>query len=129
MGMVHGISLSYNGRAPFVFFMKKYAQIFGIILPAAGLILYVFLIPPNIGNPATLSIFFVLVAAFFVGLANFLFGPMKSKRRRLVWSGVTGLFCVYLLALGSLNALTVANLSVALFVITAILFLVDRSKI
>ena len=118
----------YNRRAPFVF-MKKYTKFLFASLPAVGLVVYVLVVAPSIGNPITLSVFFALLTIFFVSLMYFLLGPMKRRRRRAVWSGITGLFLTYLVALGSLNALNSPNLVVAIFVLGAMIFLVDRSKL
>lgn len=109
--------------------MKKYTYIFISILPGIALVVYILSIPPNIGQPVTLSIFFALLIMFFISLMHFLLGAMKGRRRRLVWSIVTGLFLTYLIALGSLGALSVANLAIAGFVLSAILFMADRSKL
>lgn len=109
--------------------MNKYTKFFISLLPAVSLVFYIFGFTPSIGNPITLSVFFALLLLFFACLIFFLLGPMKAGRRRLIWSGICGLFLTYLFSLSSLNALNFPNLIVAAFVLVAMLFLVGRSKL
>lgn len=109
--------------------MKKYTSTIVNLSLFISLVLYMYLVSPNIGRPITLSGFFLLLVTTLVAFGYSFFGHMKNKKQRMIWSIVLSLYLSYLVALSSLNGLTSSNVSVATFVMVATLFMADRLKV
>ena len=94
---------------------------------AAVLAVYVLCIPPSLENPLTLAGFYIIGAVMIMSGLYRLLEFLKSRTKRYLWALSGTLYIVYIGALGTLNAFSVANVSLATTVLLALIFMIDRS--
>lgn len=130
MGLVHVLMFYNEGCVHLLFLrhiMKLHKASLISISSAIALVVYVFSVTPSLSNPLSLAGFYIIGAVLIMSSLYRLLAFLKSRTKRYLWALSGTLFIVYIGALGTLNALSITNVSLATTVLLALLFMIDRS--